>query len=990
MTIISTVYTTQGITTTNNAGFNTGQGVATLADGSILVCYSDGANSVRIMKSTDAGATFTLFSQFTAPATFSDLKIATFADGSVGVLVRDATYLNLRYRKVGPTGTLGNWEIAAQTSGTGNGFGNYDMDVSPNGVVLVVYVHTYNGTCFAQVRTRGTGNAWVTGANVNLYSLSSGSRRWAVESASIIGMGTASGVLNVAFAVASAHSNGDQGVKMYSLRVTESSGAQTAYTHRSTDMLGDVDLTNNNGIRRRVKLYPSHLGGNLFTLVQFVVNRSNSTLGPSLRRQEFSYVGTGSFNFGTVWTGQLPTTDNAKIYNAALVFGPAGEFGVRYIINGNSSNPTPRVAGMSVIVSGSSSYTARTLTYFDMPSSMAQIGPISDGTRRNAAAGELDFAFQFYNLENRNLVTAFDREGVPNPSGTSAVLNLLPADGRIDLSSTPGLAAYIATGDRYSKSQYRIHWQFAQDPNFTSNVVNYTPPVKDSRTVDNSSIAKPQVLAVQMLPSVYSLTKGLWYYRAALVDLYGNEGMWSETQSFTVGHPPNLFPVSPTGGGYYTWNGGTRTYSWSFTDPSQSDYQTAYELEIFDVEAETVVWNSGKVVSQDKNVLRTVASQYKDRMLAWRVRGWDSDDSVGPWSEYAYFNLTDPVVVNITNPTANQVLDTGVPTFNFTLSTGGNRTIKQYSIAVTQGLDIVWSQRVATPGLASGSTQAIKMPQGFLKNNQGYSVMVTAIDSMDMTGMSASVPFTVAWVPPATPTGMTASLTMYNVEDEGYVLLTWADTARDPDFTSWVLQRKDDLIDTGGQPIAEGTWKTLYTDYATAEAYMFKDFFAPSNHRVTYRVIQTVNRIGQDIESLPGTTAPVTPVSDGYWLIEPTSDNIDADAFKLSIVTGESFSDEQEEAEMNIIGRGRRVEKGQKLGRRGTLDAQLRHTGTTTARQKRLRIEEAQAHSRRLWLRNPFGDILPVNISAVSFTRIAGTGSSEFCDVSIPYSEVSL
>jgi hypothetical protein len=140
---------------------------------------------------------------------------------------------------------------------------------------------------------------------------------------------------------------------------------------------------------------------------------------------------------------------------------------------------------------------------------------------------------------------------------------------------------------------------------------------------------------------------------------------------------------------------------------------------------------------------------------------------------------------------------------------------------------------------------------------------------------------------------------------------------------------------------------------------------------------------------MPSDEKSVVPQSDGYWLIEPSSDNIGADAFKLSIVTGDSFSDEQEESEFTVIGRGRIVNKGQRLGYKGTLDVQLRDTGGTTARQKRLRLVNLQQTPRQLWLRNPFGDIFRVNISAMSIGRIAGVGSSEFCDVSIPYSEVS-
>lgn len=197
------------------------------------------------------------------------------------------------------------------------------------------------------------------------------------------------------------------------------------------------------------------------------------------------------------------------------------------------------------------------------------------------------------------------------------------------------------------------------------------------------------------------------------------------------------------------------------------------------------------------------------------------------------------------------------------------------------------------------------------------------------------------------------------------------------------------MVDHVGVVVEEGEWEMIFRDYSSGALYAYKDFFAPASYLVTYRVVQSVNRLGQDMDSNPSSTGSIIPLSDGYWLIEPTSDNTDADAFKLSIVTGDSFTEEQEESEFTVIGRGRIVNKGQKLGVKGTLDVQLRDTGNTTARQKRLRLLEIQKEVRQLYLRNPFGDIFRVSVSGMSISRIAGVGRDEFCDVSIPYVEVS-
>lgn len=64
-------------------------------------------------------------------------------------------------------------------------------------------------------------------------------------------------------------------------------------------------------------------------------------------------------------------------------------------------------------------------------------------------------------------------------------------------------------------------------------------------------------------------------------------------------------------------------------------------------------------------------------------------------------------------------------------------------------------------------------------------------------------------------------------------------------------------------------------------------------------------------------------------------------------------------------------------------------TGYYTARQQRLDIEELKAKRVTAYLRNPFGDIWLVAAGNVAVSRVPGVGSSEFTDITIPYSEVA-
>jgi hypothetical protein len=63
------------------------------------------------------------------------------------------------------------------------------------------------------------------------------------------------------------------------------------------------------------------------------------------------------------------------------------------------------------------------------------------------------------------------------------------------------------------------------------------------------------------------------------------------------------------------------------------------------------------------------------------------------------------------------------------------------------------------------------------------------------------------------------------------------------------------------------------------------------------------------------------------------------------------------------------------------------YTGKT-ARQKRLDLLDFQSRNAPLYLRNPFGDVWKVNVSAMQVGRLSGVGVREFVDVQIPYSQV--
>lgn len=589
---------------------------------------------------------------------------------------------------------------------------------------------------------------------------------------------------------------------------------------------------------------------------------------------------------------------------------------------------------------------------------------------------------------------------VPAPGGGSGILNLSPATGSAVTSAQPDLSGQIDTDVSIDFTMYRLEYQFAENPTFTVGLIDWVEPVasiyygsfsgsylKEVSFTDQAGVTKS--FSSQLPVSAGSLHAGVWYFRARLVNEVGQVGNWTGTATLTIGHPPTSIPLTPGGSRMFPYAAGSVDFTWSFSDPSPGDYQTAYQIVVTNEVTSTVILDTGKVTSTNRFHTATIAAGNKDQVLSWQLRTWDSDDANGNFSDKAQFFLTDPPVVTITAPTAGSTQATPRPNITFNVTTSGGRTVSEATVVLSQAGVTLWSQRVYL-GAASGVSKTVRVPAGILNDSQSYSVQVSAMDSADLRGSSALVSFTADWVPPAAPSGVAVSVTPYNTEGQGYVQVSWTNATDDPNFVYYVIYRRDDQIDPlTGAVVLTGTPKVVYLQYATAATSTYNDYSAPSNYKVNYLVRQVSQVSGVEVESANNTYTSGLPVSDGYWLLQTDESGNTLDAFKLSIVTGESYTKEQEEQEFIIQGRGRVVNKGQISGRKGSLDAQLRGTGIYTARQKKQKIEDIAQVVGNLWLRNPFGDIFRVNVSGIGVTRLAGVGGSEFCDVSIPYAEVS-
>jgi hypothetical protein len=209
----------------------------------------------------------------------------------------------------------------------------------------------------------------------------------------------------------------------------------------------------------------------------------------------------------------------------------------------------------------------------------------------------------------------------------------------------------------------------------------------------------------------------------------------------------------------------------------------------------------------------------------------------------------------------------------------------------------------------------------------------------------------------------------------GKVDIDWPAHPKNVNFTGWRVYRR----------YPGGAWVLIFsTSGDTTRTY--DDYYAASGGPVDYSVVQVYTVSGTPTESTR-TAVQVEPLTYSYWVVHPTDPSIFN--LKLRNVTKDTYNEDYEEETINLIGRGRKLDQGEYWGMSGSIDAQLRDNPTgLTARQQMLAVKDAKQEFGFVYLRNPFGDFFKVNISGISFTRIAGVGPRDFADLSFSYIEL--
>lgn len=958
----------------------------TLSNGNALVVISDpnaassangdktGTTKIYVYESSDR-INWTLRATTTPPITGYTWTAALYNDNSVGIMISADTFstTGTRFIKMTYAGyALSAWETITTTFFSG--FSELAITDTDLPIAVITTISSDNTTSRHEVWIRLASAVWTLvttfGSVTSVFNAS-----W---SASITALGVTAGVRRMAVCTSGVFI-GDDGANVRIFKVTESTGALSGtVTIAGTYATNETDHFNTSG--RVAKLFRSatdewtlglmHLGKNRsYGFVRGTYDGTTSTI-----TVPYTSANSGLLDLGFRSAGITYGNDCLNfVYTAANVSGEAKAMLVNYTgkIIRSDGNAT-YIGGYYMLDDYNSAYT----TWY-----------VSSGGDKNVTATS---RFDTLMIEGSSTTNHLARHIYTNLS-TIVMTTLYPAAGSTATSSNPPLGISVACGLKYFYSRVRIKWQFAKDAGFTTNYIEQLgADVSLWAKSINGTQSGATIRFTDALGTLYRLAQGTWYVRACVVDTFGNNSANTAAQLFTVSHPPTAGNLVPSSGKVVAWATGIATLTWQFNDTSATDKGTAWQVVTERVDTGAVLVDSGKVVNAGNVSMPMLAAGAKDIPLRWKVRVWDTDDVVGPYSDYATFQMSDPATIVFVSPVNNSAVNSSRPQVTFTPTVSGGRTITSYQVSITQGNNLIWTSGPVTGVFTSGTPITVSSTKSYLVNGNAYTVQANVTDSLGLVGYATPITITTFWIPPAPPAGVVADASQFDVEDKGYISLVWDDTARDVDFDSWVVYRKDDLIDpsTGAVAVA-GTWAEVSRYYTIATSYEHRDVLAPSNYKINYRVTQNVNRQGDQVESINTDAYICYPVSASYWLVHPPTIYVGATGIRFPLVTGDSFTDEYETEEYLVVGRGRHVDIGEHLGYKGSLDVRIRNTGGVLARVKRQQLMALKDMSTIVYLRNPFGDSFKVNVEDIGVSRIAGVGRDEFCDVTIPYGQVN-
>jgi len=916
-----------------------------------------------------------------------------FDDDSLGVVwINDDK--EVKYCKVNNVGG-GDWtagsqeEIAPAHSGS-PGYNDCDITIGNNVPSVALFYGDSTGGgganyCGLRVHTRRTSDStWVLSQQTILLTdvaLQGGTQDISLQSLDG-GSGTAR---PIALSVSYCRQNHDYGVTIYAGTLNESTGAMSGWSDRRTLDIGDIP-NNISWPGRPRKTYIFRSGTN-----EFAFGLMTWYTDPRFIAAIYGWDGTdfttkiqpSTFKpgFGRLYgENNLSMTFGSDVFN----FITAAQTGGRSVGQEDPVNYVATIDRDLDTISWSGFF------HWNNNGDPVTVSYILGGTGRNTDQTTHDSIY--YHEYNDNKFTLVHRHAFQNvaPHAVS------PKDSSTMTTSTPPVSLDADIDMRSPEALMKGVWHIDTSSGFPD-------PMKFQQTDDK--FAKVEGTDVDGVyhkftdtwPSSMELEQGVtWYIRGASLDQFGNLSPWEvNSAGFIISHPPAAANLQPTNGQAVSYGtNGSVFLSWEFTDPYDKDLQTAFQIQIAVNETGSVLEDTGKLTSGQTNYLSDpIGSGHKNELLKWRVKLWDKDDIEGAYSKWVTFVEVDPATIGIISPDGVTDVITPRPYIIFEGDASPLADITFYRVSIEQSGQLVYDSDWV-PYSASGSYSInYRLATSVLHNDNNYTAVAQVRDAHQVESEDR-VQFHTAWTPPATPADQSVNVALYNTPDKGYIAVTWSDDDRDAAFLCWVIYRQVDVLVSPGfgddLPVYEvGEEEEVFRDFTIQDDYEYDDYFAPTGSRISYRVSQIITEYGDEVESDDEGSIIVFPESDGYWLIDPDPPAPGDTAFKLSIVTADEYTDEYEEAEYDIIGRGRHYEQGSHWGITGSMTLQLRDDSGTTARSKKQRLENLKSRVTLFYLRTPFGDIYFVYVGNLQVSRLAGVGQSEYATVTIPYSQVS-
>jgi len=528
-----------------------------------------------------------------------------------------------------------------------------------------------------------------------------------------------------------------------------------------------------------------------------------------------------------------------------------------------------------------------------------------------------------------------------------------------------------------------ISYELATDASFTQNVISetinfvskgfYNQQAGESYTWPTGTNSTTMGIYETLLK------QGTWYLR---VRAAGSSSMpnssYAATKTFTVSHAPAVTVVSPSSGQFAVLTS-VINFRFNATDAWSADTVSAYQILVENNSTGANIIDTGKVAQAlplgSSTIALAVSAAYLDVTLRWRVRVWDSTDTASTYSSYGIFTPVLAPAVTITSPLDSETIATGRPKFDWTVGLSLGRTVSK-SLLTVRDIDlgeIVWQREYGAGVLTATPSQPI------LVNGLIYSVTLDVTDSKNITGTATNT-FSTSFV---SPDPIAYNVRQEDLNDLGYVQVEWVEAVLDEGLIAWHVYRKE---------MPTGEWE-LIQQITDLGARSYNDYLVESGKSYMYSVTQLADRFGDVLESPVGTTVTGgNPEAEGrvvdatvqmYWLICLARPELTT---ALPGVIDEPSTLEYESESYTLIGRGRHVDYGDRLGYSGSLTIQVRQPEVTSSLRKR--VEELREAQETYYLRTPFGKLFPVALGNPEWTPRRGTGLMEMGDLSLPYEEV--